>query len=56
METLSHEEGKLVSVLARSGDSDGAGPVVVQVGQLVGQLLDVLGLTKYKLLKHTFEV
>ena len=30
-------------ILARSGDPDSAGPVVVEVGELVGERLDVLG-------------
>ena len=33
-----------MSVLAGGGHPDGAGPVVVEVGQLVGEHLDVLGL------------
>ena len=32
----------LVSKLTGSGDSDGAGPVVVEVTKFVGQLLDVV--------------
>ena len=32
-----------MGVLARSWDTHSAWPVVVEVGQLVGQLLDVLG-------------
>lgn len=43
MEGVSHEEGKLVGVLAHHGDPHSAGPVVVQVTQLVGQGLHVLG-------------
>ena len=32
-----------MGVLAGGGNSDGAGPVVVEMSQLVGQLLEVLG-------------
>ena len=39
-------------ILTRSGDPDGAGPVVVEVGQLVGQLLEVLGLQAAGVLHH----
>ena len=42
VETLAHQEGELVGVLAGGGDPHGAGPVVVEVAQLVGQLLDVV--------------
>ena len=42
----------LVSKLTGSGDSDGAGPVVVEMGQLVGQLLDVLRLEAAAVLHH----
>ena len=41
-----------MSVLTGSGDSDGAGPVIVEVGQLVGQLLDVLRLEAAAVLNH----
>ena len=37
------EGTNLVGVLAGGGNSDSAGPVVVEVSQLVGQLLEVLG-------------
>ena len=37
-----HKEGKLVRILARSGHPDRARPVVVEVGELVGERLDVL--------------
>ena len=43
METLTHEEGELVSVLAGGGDPHCAGPVVVKVAQLAGQLRQVVG-------------
>jgi hypothetical protein len=33
---LSHQEGKLVSVLAGSWDSNSSGPVVVHVAEAVG--------------------
>ena len=33
----------LVGVLTGGWNTDGAGPVVVEVGQLVGELLEVLG-------------
>ena len=42
--TSAHHEGEFVGVLAGGGHPDGAGPVVVEVSQLVGQHLDVLGL------------
>ena len=32
-----------MGVLARGGNTDSDGPVVVEMGQLVGQLLEVLG-------------
>ena len=32
-----------MGVLAGGGNADGAGPVVVEMSQLVGQLLEVLG-------------
>ena len=41
---VTHEEGELVSVLADHGDPHRPRPVVVEVGQLVGQRLDVLRL------------
>ena len=44
VQTLTHEEGELVGVLAGGGHPHCPRPVVVEVGQLVGQLLDVLGL------------
>lgn len=34
VEAFADEEGKLVSILARSGDADGARPVVVQMTEL----------------------
>ena len=34
VDRLADDEGKFVRVLAGSGDTDGAGPVVVQVGEL----------------------
>lgn len=43
-ETNPHQEGELVGVLAGGGHPDGAWPVVIEVGQLVRQHLDVLGL------------
>ena len=52
METLTHEEGELVSVLTGSRDPDRARPVVVEVSQLVGQLLQVLGLQTRGVLHH----
>ena len=36
-----HKEGKLVRILARSTHPDSARPVVVEVGELVGERLDV---------------
>ena len=39
-------------ILARSGDPDGAGPVVVEVGELVGERLDVLGQQPRGILHH----
>ena len=44
MERLADQIGQLVSVLTHHGDSHCAWPVVVEVGQLVGQSLDVLRL------------
>ena len=41
-----------MGVLAGSGNSDGAGPVVVEVGQLVRHLLEVLGLEAAGVLHH----
>ena len=41
-----------MGVLAGSGNSDSAGPVVVEVGQLVRQLLEVLGLEAAGFLHH----
>ena len=41
----------LVGVLTRGGDTDSAGPVVVQVGQLVRQLLQLLGVQARCVLK-----
>ena len=37
-----HKEGKLVRILARSRHPDSARPVVVEMGELVGERLDVL--------------
>ena len=42
MRINTHKEGKLVSILAGSRHPDSARPVVVEVGQLVGERLDVL--------------
>ena len=42
----------LVSVLAGGGNTDSAGPVVVEVGQLVRQLLEVLRLQAAGVLHH----
>ena len=42
-ERARREGTNLVGVLAGGGNSDSAGPVVVEVSQLVGQLLEVLG-------------
>ena len=42
----------LVSVLAGGGNTDGAGPVVVEVGQLVCELLQVLRLQPAAVLHH----
>ena len=39
-------------ILARSGDPDSAGPVVVEVGELVGERLDVLGQQPRSILHH----
>jgi hypothetical protein len=39
VEALPHQEGQLVGVLAGGGHPHSPWPVVVQVGQLVGQLL-----------------
>ena len=44
VQALAHQEGELVRVLAGGGDPHRARPVVVQVGQLVRQLLDMLRL------------
>ena len=43
MKILAHQVDQLVCVLAGRGDSHGAGPVEVHVGELVGQLLDAVG-------------
>ena len=45
---LSH----LVGVLAGGGNTDSAGPVVVEVGELVSQLLEVLRLEPASVLHH----
>ena len=42
MQIITHKESKLVCILARSGNPDSARPVVVQVTQFVGQLLQVI--------------
>ena len=42
----------LMGVLTGGGNTDSAGPVVVQVGQLVRQLLEVLGLQAAGILHH----
>ena len=44
MQRLADQEGELVSVLAGGGHPHRARPVVVEVGQLVRQLLDMLRL------------
>ena len=44
MKTLTNKEGKLVGVLAWSRNSDCSWPVVVEMGEFVSQLLDVVGL------------
>ena len=36
-----HKEGQLVRLVARSGHPDSAGPVVLEVGELVGERLYV---------------
>ena len=41
-EKSTHKEGKLVSILAGGRHPDRARPVVVEVGELVGERLDVL--------------
>ena len=41
LRTGTYKEGKLVRILAWSGDPDSAGPVVVEVGELVGERLYV---------------
>ena len=53
MKTLPHEEGELVSVLAGGGHPHRARPVVVEVGQLVRQLLNVLRLESAIILDDT---
>lgn len=42
MQIITHKESKLVCILARSGNPDSARPVVVEVGEFVGECLDVL--------------
>ena len=42
MQIITHKESKLVCILARSGNPDSARPVVVKVGELVGERLDML--------------
>ena len=42
MQIITHKEGKLVCILARSRNPDSARPVVVEVGELVGESLNVL--------------
>ena len=44
VETFSDQECQLVSVLARGGHTNSSWPVVVEMSQLVGQLLDVFWL------------
>ena len=43
MQINTHKESKLVSILTGSRDPDSARPVVVEVGELVGERLDVFG-------------
>ena len=43
MQRGSCQEGQLVRVLTGSGHTHSAGPVVVEVGQLVGQPLQLVG-------------
>ena len=52
VQRLPHEEGQLVGVLAGGGDPHCAGPVVVEVTQLVGELLDVFRLKPAAVLDH----
>ena len=52
VQRLPHEEGQLVGVLAGGGDPHCAGPVVVKVTQLVGELLDVFRLKPAAVLDH----
>ena len=42
MQIITHKESKLVCILARSGNPDSARPVVVKVGELVGERLYML--------------
>ena len=42
MQINTHQESKLVSILTGSRDPDSARPVVVEVGEFVGECLDVL--------------
>merc|ERR1719209_1893570 len=44
MQALPHQEGKFVGILARSWDTHCAWPVVVKMGQLVRQLLEMVWL------------
>ena len=52
MQIITHKESKLVCILARSGNPDSARPVVVKVGELVGERLDVLGQQPRSILHH----
>ena len=52
MQGISDQECQLVSVLTDHGDPDCPGPVVVQVGQLVAQPLDVLRLQARRVPDH----
>ena len=52
VETLTHQEGELVRVLTGGGHSHCPGPVVVQVAQFVGQLLQMVGGQPRVILNH----
>ena len=52
MDTLPDEVSQLVSILTHHGHTHSSGPVEVEMGQLVGQNLDSLGLPSTCVFDH----
>ncbi len=52
MDALADKVGEFVSVLANAGDAHGAGPVVIEVRELVRELLDDVGRPTGSVLDH----